>query len=63
LLVTEAGGTVSRFDGSPWRIDSSETLASNGILHNELMENFSEIFAGRGLEQIPSPVEYAKERK
>jgi myo-inositol-1(or 4)-monophosphatase len=63
LLVTEAGGLVSRFDGSPWRIDSSETLASNGILHNELMENFSEIFAGRGLEQIPSPVEYAKERK
>jgi myo-inositol-1(or 4)-monophosphatase len=63
LLVTEAGGTVSRFDGSPWRIDSSETLASNGILHKELMENFSEIFAGRGLEQIPSPVEYAKERK
>jgi len=63
LLVTEAGGTVSRFDGSPWRIDSSETLASNRILHNELMENFSEIFAGRGLEQIPSPVEYAKERK
>jgi len=63
LLVTEAGGLVSRFDGSPWRIDSSETLASNGILHKELMENFSEIFAGRGLEQIPSPVEYAKERK
>ena len=63
LLVTEAGGTVSRFDGSPWRIDSSETLASNGILHKELMENFAEIFAGRGLDQIPSPVEYAKHRK
>ncbi len=63
LLVTEAGGTVTRFDGSPWRIDSSETLASNALLHAELMKNFAEIFAGRGLEQIPSPVEYAKSRK
>lgn len=63
LLVREAGGTVTRFDGSEWRIDSSETLGSNGLLHDEMMKNFAEIFAGRGLEQIPSPVEYAKHRK
>jgi myo-inositol-1(or 4)-monophosphatase len=63
LLVREAGGTVTRFDGSEWRIDSSETLGSNGLLHEEMMKNFAEIFAGRGLEQIPSPVEYAKHRK
>jgi myo-inositol-1(or 4)-monophosphatase len=63
LLVQESGGTVTRFDGSPWRIDSSETLASNGLLHDELMKNFAEIFAGRGLDEIPSPVEYAKHRK
>jgi myo-inositol-1(or 4)-monophosphatase len=63
LLVREAGGMVTRFDGSVWRIDSTETLASNGLLHDELMKNFTEIFAGRGLEQIPSPIEYAKQRK
>lgn len=63
LLVQEAGGTVTRFDGSPWRIDSKETLASNTLLHKELMENFAEIFAGRGLEQIPSPVDYATQRE
>jgi myo-inositol-1(or 4)-monophosphatase len=63
LLVREAGGTVTRFDGSAWRIDSTETLASNGLLHDELMKNFTEIFAGRGLEQLPSPIEYAKQRK
>lgn len=63
LLVQEAGGTVTRFDGSPWRITSEETLASNTILHPELMKNFAEIFAGRGLEEIPSPVDYAKRRK
>ena len=63
LLVQEAGGTVTRFDGTPWRIESDETLASNRILHNELMQNFSEIFAGRGLEALPSPAEYSKEKK
>ena len=62
LLVREAGGTVTRFDGTPFRLDSKEVLASNGIIHQELMENFAEMFAGRGLEEIPSPVEYARQR-
>jgi myo-inositol-1(or 4)-monophosphatase len=63
ILVQEAGGTVTRFDGSPWQIESAETLASNTLLHPELMQNFAEIFAGRGLEAIPSPMDYAKDRK
>jgi myo-inositol-1(or 4)-monophosphatase len=62
LLVREAGGTVTRFDGSPFLLNSKEVLASNGIIHQELMQNFAEMFAGRGLEEIPSPVEYAKTR-
>jgi myo-inositol-1(or 4)-monophosphatase len=63
LLVQEAGGMVTRFDGSPFRLSSEEVLASNGLIHEELMQNFHEIFAGRGLEELPSPVEYAKGRK
>jgi myo-inositol-1(or 4)-monophosphatase len=63
LLVQEAGGQVTRFDGSPYRLDSREMLASNGLIHEKLMKNFREIFAGRGLEELPSPVEYAKSRK
>ncbi len=35
LLVNEAGGRVSRFDGSPMLLDSLELLATNGILHEE----------------------------
>jgi len=62
LLVEEAGGIVTRFDGSPYRLDSREVLASNGLIHQELMTNFAEILAGRGLEELPSPVEYAKSR-
>ena len=63
LLVQEAGGLVTRFDGSPFRLDSREVLASNGVIHQELLTNFAEIFAGRGLEEMPSPVEYAKSQK
>ncbi|HET8666440.1 MAG TPA: inositol monophosphatase family protein, partial [Terriglobales bacterium] len=62
VLVREAGGMVSRFDGSPFRIDSRETLASNGIIHQELMEVMADIFAGRNLEPPPSPVEFGKTR-
>jgi len=63
LLVQEAGGRVTRFDGTPFRLDSREVLASNGLIHQELMANFKEIFAGRGLEELPSVKEYAKARK
>ena len=62
LIVQEAGGTVTRFDGTPFRLDSREVLASNSLIHEVLLENFREIFAGRGLEPLPSPVEYAKSR-
>lgn len=63
LIVQEAGGKVTRFDGTPFRLDSREVLATNGLIHEELLANFSEIFAGRGLEPLPSAVEYAKTRE
>ena len=62
LLVQEAGGTVTRFDGSAFRLDSREVLASNGLIHQELITNFEEIFAGRGLEELPSVGEYVRGR-
>ncbi len=63
LLVQEAGGIVNRFDGSAFRLDSREVLASNGLIHQQLITNFADIFAGRGLEELPSPLEYAKTRE
>jgi myo-inositol-1(or 4)-monophosphatase len=55
LIVQEAGGVVTRFDGSPFELDSRETLASNGLIHRALLQEFAEIFAGRGLETLPDP--------
>ncbi|MFZ0564023.1 MAG: inositol monophosphatase family protein [Terriglobales bacterium] len=63
LIVEEAGGTVTDFSGGAFQIASRETLASNGLVHDWLLREFQEIFAGRGLDELPSPVEYAKDRK
>jgi len=60
LIVEEAGGKVSRFDGSAFRIDSSETLASNGLVHEALVHEFEAIFAGRGLDSLPVATEYKR---
>lgn len=60
LIVEEAGGRVSRFDGSPFELNSRETLASNGLLHDALVHEFEEIFAGRGLEPLPDPQVYQR---
>jgi myo-inositol-1(or 4)-monophosphatase len=62
LLVTEAGGSVTGFDGAPFRLDSKEVLATNGLLLPEIVTLFSDMFAGRGLDPIPTPAEYAAKR-
>lgn len=60
LIVEEAGGTATRFDGSPFEVSSRETLASNKLLHPALMAEFKEIFAGRGMEALPDVREFKR---
>jgi len=60
LIVQEAGGRVSDFHGGPFQLNSRETLASNGLVHDALVKEFQEIFDGRGLEPLPDPREYAR---
>lgn len=62
LLVTEAGGTMTRYDGSPFRLDSKEILATNGLLRDEMLGFFRAMFAGEGLAPIPTPAEFAAQR-
>ena len=62
LIVQEAGGKVTDFSGGEFQIASRETLASNGLVHDALMQEFQEILSGRGLEELPSPVTYARDR-
>ncbi|WP_035349744.1 inositol monophosphatase family protein [Edaphobacter aggregans] len=62
LLVTEAGGVVTHFDGGAFTLDSREVLATNGLIQGEMVHIFKEMFAGRELEPIPTPAEFAARR-
>lgn len=62
LLVEEAGGRVSNFAGGQFLLNSEETLVSNGLIHNELVSLFQDMFAGRDLTPLPSPEEFAAMR-
>ena len=54
LLVREAGGTVTRFDGQPYRLGDRELLASNSRVHEEMKEVAASI-AERAAAKPPLP--------
>ena len=62
LLVVEAGGAMLRFDRTPFRLDSQEVLATNGLLTDEILGFFEDMLAGRGIEPVPTPAEFAARR-
>ncbi|HEY0080480.1 MAG TPA: inositol monophosphatase family protein [Pyrinomonadaceae bacterium] len=37
LLIEEAGGRVSRYDGSPFRVYTPPIMVSNGLIHEAMM--------------------------
>ena len=63
LLVREAGGEVTHFDGGTFTLDSRETLATNGRIASEMQALFADMFAGRNLSPIPTPHEVAAKRQ
>ena len=60
LIVEEAGGKVTDFQGGPFPLNSRETLASNGLVHGALLNEFAQILCGRDLEPLPDIHEYRK---
>jgi myo-inositol-1(or 4)-monophosphatase len=42
LLVEEAGGTVTRPDGGPLDLGAPAVVASNGLIHDELLRALKE---------------------
>lgn len=62
LIVEEAGGKVTHFDGGRFTLDSREVFATNGLIHEEMQALFQDMFAGRNMEPIPTPAEFAARR-
>ena len=48
LLVAEAGGVVTRFDGSPHELDGAQVLAAGPALHGVLCPETAAFLAGLG---------------
>lgn len=63
LLVEEAGGTVTHFNGDRFTLDSREVLATNGLIFDEMKQVFETLFAGENLEPIPTPAEFRARRE
>jgi myo-inositol-1(or 4)-monophosphatase len=38
LIVAEAGGRVSDFSGRPFHINKKQLLATNGLIHQEMLD-------------------------
>ncbi|WGV23870.1 inositol monophosphatase family protein [Halotia branconii] len=43
ILLQEAGGQVSAYDGTPLKIESGRLLATNGYLHNSLSQELMQV--------------------
>jgi myo-inositol-1(or 4)-monophosphatase len=63
LLVQEAGGTVSQIRNEPFEIASREVVASNTILHPELLLELQGVLEGRDLEELPDVRELARTKR
>jgi len=53
LLIEEAGGRCSDMDGQARTLRGKHLLADNGLIHEEMLQLFGEIFAGRFRYQLP----------
>lgn len=42
VMIEEAGGKISMMDGSPWTIHGRGFIATNGILHDEVVRLYNE---------------------
>jgi myo-inositol-1(or 4)-monophosphatase len=38
LLITEAGGRCTTLEGEPYHVNSPGVLATNGLIHDELLD-------------------------
>jgi myo-inositol-1(or 4)-monophosphatase len=43
LIVTEAGGMVTDFQNRPYNIYAEEIIASNGLIHQEMLQVIQEV--------------------
>ncbi len=53
LMVEEAGGRCSDMKGGPADVHGPHLLADNGHIHDEMVQVFADVFAGRYVHSLP----------
>ena len=53
LLIQEAGGRCTDMFGSPFDLFDPHLLADNGLVHDETVALFADIFAGKYRHTLP----------
>ncbi|MBV9268169.1 MAG: inositol monophosphatase, partial [Acidobacteriaceae bacterium] len=53
LLVEEAGGRVSGMRGEALNLHGRYVLADNGLIHDEILAVFEEVFEGNYRHEMP----------
>ena len=54
LMVTEAGGTRTDMHGAPHNLGAPHVLVDNGLVHDEIVQLFAEIFVGHYRVPLPT---------
>jgi 3'-phosphoadenosine 5'-phosphosulfate (PAPS) 3'-phosphatase len=60
LLIHEAGGVCTDMRGGPMDLHGPHVLGDNGLVHEETVALFAEIFAGKyrhSLPELPEPAD------
>ena len=59
LLIREAGGRVTDMRGGPALLEGRHMLATNGRIHDQVLRQFGEVFAGRWEHALPQTSQYS----
>jgi myo-inositol-1(or 4)-monophosphatase len=49
LIVAEAGGRVTNLDATPFDLGAAQVLATNGVIHAEMLDVAARVYAGLGV--------------
>lgn len=56
LAVQEAGGRVSDFQGNPWKLDKTDLLVSNGLVHDDILSELDSSGIATKMSEAPEAV-------
>jgi myo-inositol-1(or 4)-monophosphatase len=54
LIISEAGGTFGDMRGGAYKLGGPHLAATNGLLHQEMLNVFADVAEGRNVAPLPA---------